>query len=262
MAAETTTETQARTQVRLGPDAAGSAASTWTRPIRQDVHDHEPGHRRGADDLRARRAGRRRPRGRRGAGRVRVGPWAEHEARRAPAHPVEARRSHARARRRARRRSRRSTTASRSSSRSHRRAAGGRSASTTSPAGRPSSPARRCRCRPGRSSPTRCASRSASSARSSRGTSRSCSPSWKVAPALAAGNTVVLKPAELTPLTALRSASWRSRPACPPACSTSCPASGSIAGEALVEHPGVAKIAFTGSTDGRQAHHAQPRPTR
>ncbi len=55
----------------------------------------------------------------------------------------------------------------------------------------------------GRRSSTPCASRSASSPRSCRGTSRCCWPSWKVAPALATGNTVILKPASQTPLTAL-----------------------------------------------------------
>ena len=73
---------------------------------------------------------------------------------------------------------------------------------------------------------------------------------WKLAPALAAGNTVVLKPAELTPLTALRvRASWRSRPGCPRASSTSSPGPGSTCGQRLVEHPDVAKVAFTGSTE-------------
>ena len=73
--------------------------------------------------------------------------------------------------------------------------------------------------------------------------------SWKVAPALAAGNTIVLKPAELTPLTA---SSWRGsrwRPAFRKACSTSSPGKGSVAGQRIVEHPDVAKVAFTGSTE-------------
>ena len=72
---------------------------------------------------------------------------------------------------------------------------------------------------------------------------------WKIAPALATGNTVVLKPAEFTSLTALalRRAVRRGR-ACPPAWSTSSPATGAPA-QALVAHPGVDKIAFTGSTE-------------
>ena len=77
--------------------------------------------------------------------------------------------------------------------------------------------------------------------------------SWKLAPALAAGCTVVLKPAEQTPLTrAARSASSRSRPGSRRAWSTCSPATGET-GAALVDHPGVDKIAFTGSTEvGRE----------
>ena len=68
----------------------------------------------------------------------------------------------------------------------------------------------------GTTSPTRSASRSASWPRSCRGTSRCCSRSWKVAPALACGNTVILKPASQTPLTALRSARSRIEVGLPP----------------------------------------------
>ena len=74
--------------------------------------------------------------------------------------------------------------------------------------------------------------------------------SWKLAPALAAGNTVVLKPAELTPLTALRFERARARGGrAARASSTSSSGPGARCGQRLVEHPDVAKIAFTGSTE-------------
>ncbi len=73
--------------------------------------------------------------------------------------------------------------------------------------------------------------------------------SWKVAPALAAGNTVVIKPAEFTPLTALLLAECAKEAGLPDGVLNVIPGKGSIAGQALVEHPGVAKIAFTGSTE-------------
>ena len=72
---------------------------------------------------------------------------------------------------------------------------------------------------------------------------------WKVAPALAAGNCVVLKPAELTPLTAIRIAELALEAGIPPGVFNVVPGKGSIAGEALVRHPGVDKITFTGSTE-------------
>src|SRR5712692_5308506 len=71
---------------------------------------------------------------------------------------------------------------------------------------------------------------------------------WKVAPALAAGNTVVLKPAEQTPLSALLLAEIAQEAGLPPGVLNVVPGRGPIAGAALVDHPGVAKIAFTGST--------------
>jgi aldehyde dehydrogenase (NAD+) len=71
---------------------------------------------------------------------------------------------------------------------------------------------------------------------------------WKVAPALAAGNTIVLKPAEQTPLTALRLADLAREAGLPPGVLNVVPGFGPAAGAALVEHPGVDKIAFTGST--------------
>jgi acyl-CoA reductase-like NAD-dependent aldehyde dehydrogenase len=77
--------------------------------------------------------------------------------------------------------------------------------------------------------------------------------SWKLAPALAAGNTVVLKPAELTPLTALRFAEIALQAGVPEGVVNVVVGPGSVCGTRLVEHPHVAKIAFTGSTEvGRQ----------
>jgi betaine-aldehyde dehydrogenase len=73
--------------------------------------------------------------------------------------------------------------------------------------------------------------------------------SWKLAPALAAGNTVVLKPAELTPLTALRFERIATEAGIPPGVVNVVVGPGSVCGKRLVEHPDVAKIAFTGSTE-------------
>ncbi|UCM91894.1 aldehyde dehydrogenase family protein [Streptomyces marincola] len=70
---------------------------------------------------------------------------------------------------------------------------------------------------------------------------------WKIAPALATGNTVVLKPAETTPLTALRFAEICRQAALPPGVVNIVTGDGTT-GAALVEHPGVDKVAFTGST--------------
>jgi len=72
--------------------------------------------------------------------------------------------------------------------------------------------------------------------------------SWKLAPALAAGNCVVMKPAELTPLTSLKMAELMSAAGVPEGVVNIVPGLGSIAGQYLAEHPQVAKIAFTGST--------------
>ncbi|MCB5183526.1 aldehyde dehydrogenase family protein, partial [Streptomyces antimicrobicus] len=71
---------------------------------------------------------------------------------------------------------------------------------------------------------------------------------WGLAPALAAGNAVVLKPAETTPLTALRLAELALEAGIPEHLFQVLPGTGPVAGDALVEHPGVAKIVFTGST--------------
>jgi acyl-CoA reductase-like NAD-dependent aldehyde dehydrogenase len=73
--------------------------------------------------------------------------------------------------------------------------------------------------------------------------------SWKVAPALAAGNTVVLKPAELTPLTALELEKIALDAGLPEGVLNVVAGPGRVCGQRLVEHPDVAKIAFTGSTE-------------
>jgi acyl-CoA reductase-like NAD-dependent aldehyde dehydrogenase len=73
--------------------------------------------------------------------------------------------------------------------------------------------------------------------------------SWKVAPALAAGNCVVLKPAELTPLTALQLEQIALDAGLPEGVLNVVAGPGSVCGRRLVEHPDVAKIAFTGSTE-------------
>src|SRR6202171_3834663 len=70
---------------------------------------------------------------------------------------------------------------------------------------------------------------------------------WKLAPALAAGCTCILKPAEQTPLTALEFANWFEEVGLPPGVVNIVNGLGETAGAALVAHPGVDKIAFTGS---------------
>jgi betaine-aldehyde dehydrogenase len=73
--------------------------------------------------------------------------------------------------------------------------------------------------------------------------------SWKLAPALAAGNTVVLKPAELTPLTALELEKIALEAGLPEGVFNVVVGPGRVVGERMVEHPDIAKIAFTGSTE-------------
>jgi betaine-aldehyde dehydrogenase len=73
--------------------------------------------------------------------------------------------------------------------------------------------------------------------------------SWKLGPALACGNTVVLKPAELTPLSALRLAELALEAGIPEGVVNVVVGKGSVVGQRLVEHPDVAKIGFTGSTE-------------
>jgi betaine-aldehyde dehydrogenase len=73
--------------------------------------------------------------------------------------------------------------------------------------------------------------------------------SWKLGPALACGNTVVLKPAELTPLSALRLAELVLEAGIPEGVVNVLVGKGSVVGQHLIEHPDVAKIGFTGSTE-------------
>jgi len=73
--------------------------------------------------------------------------------------------------------------------------------------------------------------------------------SWKVAPALAMGNTVVVKPASATPLSALALADLALEAGLPPGALNVLPGSGSSVGAALVRHPVVRKVSFTGSTE-------------
>jgi betaine-aldehyde dehydrogenase len=81
--------------------------------------------------------------------------------------------------------------------------------------------------------------------------------SWKLGPALACGNTVVLKPAELTPLSALRFAELALEAGLPEGVVNVVAGPGRVVGERLLEHPDVAKIGFTGSTEvGRRVMEA------
>ena len=92
---------------------------------------------------------------------------------------------------------------------------------------------------------------------------------WKVAPALACGNTVIIKPASQTPLTALALAEIALEVGLPPGVLNVVTGPGSVVGQRLVEHPGIDKIAFTGDTrpaadharrvGDSQAHHARAR---
>jgi aldehyde dehydrogenase (NAD+) len=72
--------------------------------------------------------------------------------------------------------------------------------------------------------------------------------SWKMAPALAAGNCVVMKPAELTPLSSLKIAQLMAEVGFPEGVVNIVPGLGQVAGQYIAEHPEIAKIAFTGST--------------
>lgn len=72
--------------------------------------------------------------------------------------------------------------------------------------------------------------------------------SWKMGPALAAGNTVVMKPSDLTPMSALRVAELMNEVGFPPGVVNIIPGYGVPAGERIVEHPGIAKVSFTGSS--------------
>ncbi len=72
--------------------------------------------------------------------------------------------------------------------------------------------------------------------------------SWKLGPALAAGNCVVMKPAEITPLTSLKIAELMAEAGVPDGVVNMVPGLGAVAGQYIAEHPGIGKIAFTGST--------------
>ncbi|MDX1736904.1 MAG: aldehyde dehydrogenase family protein [Alphaproteobacteria bacterium] len=72
--------------------------------------------------------------------------------------------------------------------------------------------------------------------------------SWKMAPALAAGNTIVIKPAELTPLSTLRIAELMKEVGFPDGVVNVVPGYGQTAGQRIAEHPDIGKVAFTGST--------------
>src|SRR6476620_8782581 len=72
--------------------------------------------------------------------------------------------------------------------------------------------------------------------------------SWKMAPALAAGNSVVMKPSEITPLTSLRIAELMAEVGFPKGVVNILPGYGNTAGQYIAEHPGIDKVSFTGST--------------
>ena len=72
---------------------------------------------------------------------------------------------------------------------------------------------------------------------------------WKIAPALALGNTIVLKPASVTPLTALLFAELLAEAGLPPGVFNVIPGPGALVGAAMAEHPGIDKISFTGETE-------------
>lgn len=73
--------------------------------------------------------------------------------------------------------------------------------------------------------------------------------SWKMAACLAAGNTVVIKPAQVSPLTAIKFAELSARAGIPPGVINVLPGTGSVCGQAIADHPLVRKLGFTGSTD-------------
>jgi aldehyde dehydrogenase (NAD+) len=73
--------------------------------------------------------------------------------------------------------------------------------------------------------------------------------SWKLGPALAAGNTVVFKPSEITPLTALRVGELIAKAGIPPGVVNIVPGYGNTAGQRIAEHPDIGKVSFTGSTN-------------
>ncbi len=76
---------------------------------------------------------------------------------------------------------------------------------------------------------------------------------WKIAPALALGNTLVLKPASATPLTSLLFAELLTQAGLPPGAFNVLPGPGAVIGAAMAEHPGIDKISFTGETETGKA---------
>ncbi|HTO87828.1 MAG TPA: aldehyde dehydrogenase family protein [Thermoanaerobaculia bacterium] len=76
---------------------------------------------------------------------------------------------------------------------------------------------------------------------------------WKIAPALALGNSVVLKPASVTPLTSLLFAELLAEAGLPPGAFNVVPGPGAVVGQAMAEHPGIDKISFTGETETGKA---------
>jgi acyl-CoA reductase-like NAD-dependent aldehyde dehydrogenase len=85
--------------------------------------------------------------------------------------------------------------------------------------------------------------------------------SWKMAPALAAGNTIVMKPAEITPLTSLKIAELMAEAGLPDGVVNILPGLGAVAGQAIAEHPGIAKVAFTGARPPASASCRRARAT-
>ena len=84
--------------------------------------------------------------------------------------------------------------------------------------------------------------------------------SWKLGPALATGNAVILKPSEVTPLSALKFAELVNEAGFPPGVVNVLVGYGSVVGQAITEHPNVGKVSFTGSTiTGRKIMEAASR---
>ncbi len=83
---------------------------------------------------------------------------------------------------------------------------------------------------------------------------------WKIGPALATGNCIIVKPSEFTPLTALRMCTLANEAGFPPGVINVVAGYGEIAGRAIAEHMGIDKVAFTGSTlTGRKVMEASAR---
>ena len=215
-------------------------------PRRRHRPSHQPRHRR---DLLpgARRRPRRRRQGRpRRAAGVRVRPLVPDEPQRPGEAPAQARRRPLGAPRGVRARRLAGERQDLPGGDPRRRRAGQRHPGLRLRVVRTSSPARSSRST-ATSTPTCSASRSASWRPSSPGTTPTCLACWKLGPALATGCTVILKPSELTPLTAMKLGELAREVGFPPGVLNVLPGYGAPTGEALARHPGVDKIAFTGS---------------